>query len=193
MVRFVCHLTSQVKCTKRWKVASSWIFVVGPICRSDLAFKQNLLRTRGRGAMKQCPGVILDIAKRRWHLELADIWERHDEGNHVGRVKIHGVASGKIIVRQKVRAEQKFHRVFQRFCWNALVHATEFFNCLCKLILIDRLCGHWTFFGRDLIGRPHPVWMIHCKLHVRCPSFSMASMKVPRNMPWRDRGFSRVD
>ena len=71
---------------------------------------------------------VLAVAKRRWHLELTDIWKRHDESNHVGRVKIHGVAGGKIVVRQKVGAEQKLCGLFGYFDRYAFIDVDEFLD-----------------------------------------------------------------
>ena len=126
--------------------------------------------------MEQCPGEVLAVAKRRWHLELADIWKGHDESNHVGRVKVHGVAGGQIVVRQKVRAEQKLCGLFGDFDGYALIEVDEFLDSFCKFLLINGSCNCWTIFERDLVGRPHPIWMVQCKLHVCYPSLGPSSM-----------------
>ena len=47
--------------------------MVGPVRWSDLVFKENLLRGEERGAVKECPGVILVFAKGRWQLEVTGI------------------------------------------------------------------------------------------------------------------------
>ena len=47
--------------------------MVRPVCWSDLALKENLLRGVEGRPVKECPCVILGIAEGRWHLEVAGI------------------------------------------------------------------------------------------------------------------------
>ena len=109
--------------------------------------------------MEQCPGEVLAIAKRWGHLELADIWKRHDESNHVGRVEVHGVAGGKIIIRKKVCAEQKLCGLFGYFDRYAVIDVAKFSDGLGEFCFIDRSCHLWALVDRDLVGRLHPIWM----------------------------------
>ena len=43
-------------------------------CRSDLAFQEYLLRGVDCRSMTKCPGVIVLVARGRWHLESTDVW-----------------------------------------------------------------------------------------------------------------------
>ena len=51
-----------------------WIPVVRPVCWSDLALKENQLSGFDGRTMTECPGVIMLVAKRRWHREPTDVW-----------------------------------------------------------------------------------------------------------------------
>ena len=113
----------------------------GPVSRSDLSFDDDLLGTRDSRAMHQCPGVALALAKRRWHLELADFWERHDKSNHVGRVKINRIACGQIIIGKKMSAEEELYCFFNDLFGNPFIKTLEFFTCLGVLFLLHR--GGW--------------------------------------------------
>ena len=111
------------------------------VSRSDLSFDDDLFGTRDSCAMHQCPGVVLALSKRRWHLELADVWERHDESNHVGRVKINRIACGEIIIWKKVSAVEKLYCFFNDLFGDPFIQTLEFFTGLCVLFLLNR--GGW--------------------------------------------------
>ena len=68
------NFSAEEECPKGWQVTPLWIFVVRPVCRSDLAFQEYLLRGVDCRSMTKCPGVIVLVAKGRWHLESTDVW-----------------------------------------------------------------------------------------------------------------------
>ena len=110
--------------------------MIGPVGRSDLAFKKNLLSTGDAGAVDQCPSIILAFAKRWWHLELAGLWQGHDESDHVGRVKINRIAGGQVIVWQEIGAEKELHCSFDDLFGDPFIHTLKFFTCLGMLVFV---------------------------------------------------------
>ena len=53
--------------------------MVRPVGRSDLTLQEDQLSGFDGRAVTKCPGVIMLLAKRRWHLESADFWQRHNQ------------------------------------------------------------------------------------------------------------------
>ena len=136
--------------------------------------------------MDQCPGEVLTFAKRWWHLKLIGLWQGHDESNHVGGVKINGVASGKTLIWKEVGTEEELHCSFDYLLWDPLVHFLEFFTCLGILFLFHS-GGRLRKFGRrDLVGRPHSIRMVQGKFHSASPVLGGSCMKIYGNMSWRD-------
>ena len=79
----ICNLSAEVKSSKGGHITSGVIFVVRPVCWSDLTFKQNCLGGSDRRPMEKRPGVILVIFEERWHLEVTGLWKWKDECKHV--------------------------------------------------------------------------------------------------------------
>ena len=77
-------LSAEVKGSKGGHVTSGVVFVVRPVCWSDLTFKKNRLRGSDRRPMEKRPGVILVMFEERWHLEVTGVWKWKDECKHVG-------------------------------------------------------------------------------------------------------------
>ena len=103
-------------------MALLWILVVRPVGRSDLALQEDQLSGFDSRAMTERPGVIMLLAKRRWHLESTDFWQRHDECKHVGMRKFTDIASGKVVVRKEVGAEEQLDSLPE------YIHHLEFWN-----------------------------------------------------------------
>ena len=84
-------------------------------------------------------------------MELIGLWQGHDESNHVGGVKINGVASGKTVIWKEVGTEEELHCSFDYLLWDPLVHFLEFFTCL-GILFFFHSGGRLRKFGRrDLV------------------------------------------
>ena len=80
----ICNLSADEKSTKGGHVTSGVVFVVRPVCWSDLTFQQDCLRGSDRRSMEKRPGEVLVIFERRWRLEVTGLWKWKDECKHVG-------------------------------------------------------------------------------------------------------------
>ena len=108
-------------------MALLWILVIRPIGRSDLTLQEDQLSGIQGCTMTECPGVIMLIVKRRWHRELTDGWQWHDECKHVGMRKFSDVTSGEVVVRKKVGAEEQLDSLLQYISWNSGIDLMELF------------------------------------------------------------------
>ena len=69
----VRDFSAEEKCPKGWHVAPGVVFMILPVCRSDLALKKYGLRCVDRCSMEQRPGVVVMIFVWRWHLKVTGI------------------------------------------------------------------------------------------------------------------------
>ena len=87
-------------------MTSLWIFVISPVCWSNLALhKDQLCGTEGR-TMAKCP-CDEGLAAKGWgHLKPAHFWQRHDQGQHAGLWKFSNIACGHIKICQDACTRQ---------------------------------------------------------------------------------------
>ena len=137
-------------------------------------------------AMTKCPGVIVLVAKGRWHLESTDVWQRHDECKHVGMGKFTDMAGGKIVVRKEVGAEEELDRFLEYITWNSVINLVKLFNSRIVFFLLNGGGRLGTFSSCEFIGCTHPIWMIQCMFDMTSPFVSRAILEIDGNMSWRD-------
>ena len=68
------NFSAKIVCPKGWKVALLWIFVIRPICRTNLTLQEDQLSGTEGSSMTECPCVAMLTAKRSRHGEAADGW-----------------------------------------------------------------------------------------------------------------------
>ena len=176
-------------------MAPLWIPVVSPVGRSDLTLQEDQLSGFDGRSVTECPGVIMLVAKRRWHREATDVWQWHDECKHARVRKFTNIACGEVIVRKEIGAEEQLDSLFTYIAWNSGIDLTELFHRIIKFILWNGSARLRTFVSLELIGSSHPVWMIQSMLDVTSPFLSRTILKIDGNMSWRDGtgGDTRLD
>ena len=167
-------------------MALLWILVVRPVGRSDLALQEDQLSGFDGRAVTECPGVIMLLAKRRWHLESTDFWQRHDECKHVGMRKFTDVASGKVVVRKEVGAEEQLDSLPEYVTWNSGIDLVELFHRSIVFFVLNGDGRLRTCVSFEFIGSSHPLWMIQGMFDMTSPFISRAILKIDGNMSWRD-------
>ena len=176
-------------------MAPLWIPVVRPVGRSDLAFQENQLSGFDGRTVTECPGMIMLVAKRRWHREATDVWQWHDECKHVRVRKFTNIACGKVIVRKEIGTGEQLDSLFTYIAGNSGVNPMELFHCIIKFILWNGRVWFRAFASLEFIGSSHPVWMIQGKIDVAGPFLFRTVLKIDGNMSWRDGtgGGTRLD
>ena len=137
-------------------------------------------------AVTECPGVIVLFAKRRWHFESSDVWQRQDECKHVGMGKFPDVAGGKVVVRKEVGAEEELDRFLEYITWNSGIDLVEVFHRNIVFFLLNGSGRLRTFASCEFIGCSHPLWMIQGMFDMTSPFISRAILKIDGNMSWRN-------
>ena len=169
--------------------------MVRPVGRSDLTFQEDQLSGFDGRSVTECPGVIMLFVKRRWHRESTDIWQWHDECKHVRMRKFTDVASGEVVVRKEVGAEEQLDSLSKYITWNSGIDLMELFHRSIVFILWNGGGRLRTFFSFQLVGSSHPVWMIQSMLDMTSPFLSRTILKIDGNMSRGDGtgGGTRLD
>ena len=108
--------------------------------------------------------------------------------------KFTDMAGGKIVVREKVGAEEELDRFLEHITWDSMINLMKLFNGRIVLFLLDGGGRLGTFGSCEFIGCTHPVWMIQGMFDMTSPFVSRAVLEVDGNMSWRDgSGDTRLD
>ena len=109
--------------------------------------------------------------------------------------KFTDVASGEVVVRKKVGAEEQLDSLLQYITWNSGIDLMELFLRSIVKILWDGGGRLRTFVSFELIGRSHPVWMIQGMLDMTSPFLFGTILEIDGNMSRRDStgGYTRLD
>ena len=104
--------------------------------------------------------------------------------------KFTDVASGKVVVRKEVGAEEQLDSLPEYIAWNSGIDLVELFHRSIVFVLLNGDGRLRTFVSFELIGSSHPLCIIQSMFDMTSPFISRAILKIDGNMSWRN-GSSR--